>query len=417
MEAPASAHRTVIRYVGVQCPVWSRHSEDLRSAFRRGRETCAERRARGKLAGVSAGRCYRPNFPNALCGESEYNVEPLVYGQRIGAESPSPPAPDIKTMDLRRTQILSAALAVAICNSGVHRLFAETEGPLQYAAPEKVTMLKIKSLTESSGLAASRIESNRLWSHNDSGDGARLYAFDTSGKVLGVCDVNGAQARDWEDMASYTWNGQPYLLIADTGDNSRKRNEYKLYRIPERDPDKGPLQVDQTVTFKFETGPSDCESMAFDTELNQVILIDKGWSLSCRVFTLDWPEQATSKALIAKQVAVLSLAGVTGMDISPDGRRAIVTTYGPAYEYHRKAGETWKSAFARTGRQIDMPVRRQGEAICYAANGKDIFLTSEKRPTPLFRVAVVNESNSAQRAKNAKDKKTSVVPIAAQPSK
>ena len=215
--------------------------------------------------------------------------------------------------------------------------------------------------------------------------------MDISGATAGVCDVNGADAIDWEDMASYSKEGKPYLLVADTGDNGRRRKKYQLYRIPERHPDQAPLAVDQTVHFKFDKGPCDCEAIAYDATLDQVILIDKGWSLRCRVFTLDWPVKATKKTQLAKQVAVLKIAGITGMDISPDGRRAIVLTYGPAYEFVRDADETWKRAFARPGREIRMPVRRQGEAICYGADGKMLFVTSEKLPTPLFRLAVVDE--------------------------
>jgi len=77
------------------------------------------------------------------------------------------------------------------------------------------------------------------------------------------------------------------------------------------------------------------------------------------------------------------------MDISPDGRRAIVLTYADALEFVRRDGETWRQAFARRPRTIVMPRRRQGEAICYGPDGRTLYLTSEHTPTPLLEVPVI----------------------------
>lgn len=270
----------------------------------------------------------------------------------------------------------------------------ETETAIDYGEPEIVAKLNIPALTESSGLAVSRIDANLLWTHNDSGDGPRLFAVATDGTTKGTCNVVNAKARDWEDMASFLKDGQPFLLVADTGDNSRKRKDYVLYRIPEQLPTSGALTVDQRVVFRFDEGPCDCEAIAFDATLDQVLLIDKGWSLSCRVFSLDWPSATNSEPEIAKHIATLPIAGITGMDVSPDGHRAIVLTYGPAYEFLRTEEETWAEAFSREGRKIRMPVRRQGESICYGADGRMIYLTSEKHPSPLYRVAVADPATA-----------------------
>ncbi len=58
-------------------------------------------------------------------------------------------------------------------------------------------------------------------------------------------------------------------------------------------------------------------------------------------------------------------------------------TYGNAYEYCRSAGEDWGTAFSRRGRMLAMPRREQGESVCYGRDGKTLYLTSEKTPTPL----------------------------------
>ena len=63
-------------------------------------------------------------------------------------------------------------------------------------------------------------------------------------------------------------------------------------------------------------------------------------------------------------------------------------TYAHAYEYERKTDEDWTTAFARDGREVQLPPRKQSEAICFGANGKTLYCTSEACPAPLFCVEV-----------------------------
>ena len=54
---------------------------------------------------------------------------------------------------------------------------------------------------ESSGVAVSRAHRGVLWTHNDSGDDAYVYATDLAGTDRGVVRIRGARAVDWEDIA------------------------------------------------------------------------------------------------------------------------------------------------------------------------------------------------------------------------
>ena len=81
----------------------------------------------------------------------------------------------------------------------------------------------------------------------------------------------------------------------------------------------------------------------------------------------------------AKRIGQSWINMVTGADLSPDGRRLIISTYGPSYELTRTGDETWADVFKKQPRRIDMPRRRQGESICYDTDGESLLLTSEKR--------------------------------------
>ena len=103
------------------------------------------------------------------------------------------------------------------------------------------------------------------------------------------------------------------------------------------------------------------------------------------------PLGTVGRQFVAKRIASLEIPSVTAMDVSPDGRRAIVGTYGNAYEYVRRTGEGWAEAFSRPPREIIVPGRTQGESICYGTDGKTLYLTSENLPTPLFEVPVLEK--------------------------
>ncbi len=264
-------------------------------------------------------------------------------------------------------------------------------GPSAYQAAELLGNLSSPDIFESSGLAISRVRPDRLWTHNDSGTGPRLFALDLTGHVVAKCNVDGARAIDWEDMASFVLDDRPFLLIGDFGDNRRGRSHYQLYLIPEPIDPATELKVERELEFRFDADSYDCESVAFDPTTNEFVLVAKTWKPFCAVFSFPLPPPEDKSLQIAKQVASLPLAGITGMDISPDGTRAILVSYTNAYEFGRRPDQSWGQAFAQQPTVRPMPKRRQGEAICYGQDGKTLFLTSEHRPCPLFRLAPAAE--------------------------
>lgn len=264
---------------------------------------------------------------------------------------------------------------------------------IQYGAPQQIATLANQKINESSGLAASRIEPGLFWTHNDSGDSARVFAFDAAGRDRGEFELPGTKAIDWEDMASVTIDGKPYLILADVGDNARRRESCVLHVIAEpANPGRSnnsqpPNRPPRVIHFQYQDGPRDCEAMAVDPAGEQVFLVTKALALRCPVYQLDWPARESADVLVARRIGSVKLPLVTAMDISADGRRAIMLTYGDAYEFQRRDRESWADALARPPRLIAMPRRNQGESICYGQDSRTLYLTSERTPTPLWRVA------------------------------
>lgn len=255
----------------------------------------------------------------------------------------------------------------------------------RYAEPVKLCDLQNKDVNESSGLAASRLAPGRYWTHNDSGDKARLFCFDLQGRHLGTCKLKRIKSIDWEDMCSFVLDDRPRLVVADTGDNLGRRRVYLLHIFDEpKNPSKDVKDV-RTVKLNYPTGAVDCEAVGFDPVLREFIFVEKRFALSCRVFRAGYPKPDADR-IQAELLGRIRIPVVTAMDISPDGARAMVMTIGQAFEFTRGPDESWAEAFRAKPTKVTMPPRRQGEAICYDSDGRDLLLTSEQTPAPLFKV-------------------------------
>ena len=146
-------------------------------------------------------------------------------------------------------------------------------GPNVWPSNAELATIKNNSVTESSGLVASRTLPGAYWTHNDSGDGPFIYAFNTRGESLAVFRVTGANARDWEDIAAGPGpqRNRSYLYIGDIGDNSAKRSEIVVYRIPEPDLKSAnrnsaksrPLATEnaEAIRLKYPDGKHDAETL------------------------------------------------------------------------------------------------------------------------------------------------------------
>lgn len=296
-----------------------------------------------------------------------------------------------------RWTAVAAAAALAAC---ALKAQSPDGAPLgrSYGAGRRIASLADPLIDESSGLACGRRNVGAFWTHNDSGDATRIFAFGRKGEALATYVIAEAVAIDWEDMASFSLGGRHYLVIADTGDNARVRPRVTLYFIEEPALDlskrgvAGRAEIVQAITFTFADGPQDCESVAVDAAGRCVYLVSKRGKRT--VYELPLPAAASGKPLgnwppkaqVAKPVATLAIGETTAMDLSPDGLRAVVLTYRDAYEYARRPREPWPTAFRRKPRRISLPRRRQGESICYGPDGWTLYLTSEKAPAPLFEV-------------------------------
>lgn len=272
-------------------------------------------------------------------------------------------------------------------------------GRIAYGPGRTVCLLEDERIDESSGIASSLSYPDCFWTHNDSGGGANLFLIRRDGTTAGVLALADTMNYDFEDICSARVDGKSYVIVGDVGNNGRAAAIQMLHviREPEWDlshsNDETAVPVAQTIYYSYEDDHRDCEAFAFDPESQTFLFVTREKQRPCFVYSLPWPPANPNKAFSAKRIASLNLPPVTAMDIAWDGRRAVVLTYGNAYEFVRGKDETWSAAFQQEPREIVVPERIQGESICYGRDGKTLYLTSERRPTPLIEIPVIDRSS------------------------
>lgn len=306
---------------------------------------------------------------------------------------------------LRCAVALLAAGLFAGCSSLPQRSAA-------YLAPVTIGTVTSPDLSELSGLAASRRTPGLYWAHNDSGDTARIFALASDGTLRGEVRVTNAVARDWEDIAAFTLDGQDWLLIADTGDNRSERTDLTLYLLPEPAAadlsPAHPLEVAATaiLPMAFPEGPRDCEGVTVSPATREILLLSKRTEPPV-LYTLPLvltPSAAPRPRATAQRVTPLAdiippsaaeraipgrlgefRSQVTGFDLSTDDCAAAVLTYGNIWVYAREPGETWTATFTRAPARVPVQALPQAEAVCFPLGSHDLIVSTEAPHPPLQR--------------------------------
>ncbi|NEB82191.1 WD40 repeat domain-containing protein [Streptomyces sp. SID14478] len=228
--------------------------------------------------------------------------------------------------------------------------------------------IKDPRITESSGLAASRAHPGVYWTHNDSDDGAYLYAIDgRTGKTVATLTLTGIGAPRDVEAISIGPDGDIY--VGDIGDNlGGKWDHVWIYKLPE------PKELrDQTVratqyVVKYADGPRNAESMMVHPKTGRVYIVEKGEDGGG---LYEGPDPLDSSATnVFKRVADIDL-WATDAAFSPDGKQLAVRGYLGGIAY------SWNNGKPKRQGQLSVPMQPQGESVTYTLDGKTLLYGSE----------------------------------------
>lgn len=263
---------------------------------------------------------------------------------------------------------------------------------------------------EISGMARARRPENAgyLWVMVG-GSAVRITPILASNASAGSARTTGSILTDVEDMASATVNGNHYLFMSDTGDNSSARATIRMVRInePVISGNSGALSTEEyiVVTMEFPAGnvPShkDTECILIDPSNGDAYFVTKRIS-PVKLYRLPFAASYTGTQTLeymgdltsdtAFNTISLVESGnngyVVGGCIRDDGEEIILRSYNTLWRFARSSGQTILQALQQPptpilgyvggGKNQPHPgAEPQGESVCYSPNGDRIYTASE----------------------------------------
>ncbi len=261
-----------------------------------------------------------------------------------------------------------------------------TSGPFVAAptSPEEVCRVNDPRLTEVSGLAASTQHPGILWTHNDSGDSAQIFALDAvTCAVRAVVRLQGVNARDTEAIAvGQDADGVPTLWFADIGDNAATQPSVKLIRLPEptRIKDQS-VKVSATITVKYADEPYNAEGLLVEpTRAGRIWIVTKRQATSGAYYELPESSWGASKTVTVRPIGSVP-ALTTDATFAPDGSRYAIRTYfGGTQLLGAPPGSD--------AEPLDIGFLAQSEALTYSYDSRLLYTMSEGENSPLVKVPV-----------------------------
>ena len=250
-------------------------------------------------------------------------------------------------------------------------------------------------LVETSGVAASIRNPGLVWTHNDQGHGAFLYAIDGDGQLRARIELN-QRNRDWEDIARGHCSLGACLYVADTGDNDERRNSISIYRLAEPEAE-GSMRADaERFRMVLPDGPRDIEAM-YVLPTEQIFFVTKGRNHPVTIYRYPSPLRSEETVTLVEvqrlttgPVAVPRM--VTGASATLDGSTVVIRTYESLSFYDVTEGGRLLESY---GGRVNLRTLResQGEGVGIGTEGA-VYLTSEaragSRPSLTFLKCVLN---------------------------
>ncbi|MPM43498.1 hypothetical protein SDC9_90173 [bioreactor metagenome] len=254
-------------------------------------------------------------------------------------------------------------------------IFLLTATSIRAQIADPVLMCQLPSvLNESSGVETSN--ANSVWTHNDSGDSARIFNIDTTGNILRIVFFIVDTAFDCEESTRDA-NGNYYL--GDFGNNLNNRTNLRIYKIPNPDTLSVDTIIPQIIFFRYPDQtlfPPDSALWNFDCEAmfhfqNSLYLFSKnrGTSTYSRMYRL--PDQPGD--YVAELVDSFNTGTwITSGDINPAGNMMILLSESRIWLF---TGFTGTDFFGGNAQMIQM-YTTQKEAVVFASDST-VYITDE----------------------------------------
>lgn len=227
------------------------------------------------------------------------------------------------------------------------------------------------NLEENSGIVTLR--DSTIWLIEDNGNKDDIYKVDFKGNILKSFEVKNAKNNDWEDLAK---DQDDNVYIADIGNNNNYRKDLVVYKIPNPETEPGDKIDAEKIEFYYpeqKEFPPNKSQRFYDAEAllhygNSLYIATKNRSnpFTGQVFIYKIPD--VKGKYEAKLIGTLQICKdwktcqITGMDISPDGKKIVLLSYGKIFVLSNFSKDDFSKASIQ---EIDLGNRNQLESICF----------------------------------------------------
>lgn len=250
-------------------------------------------------------------------------------------------------------------------------------------AMQKLSSCRLNTtrIDEASGLAHSLINPDILYTHNDSGGEASVFAINTEGQLVAEIQIPLLSNRDWEDIATALdpENGKSYIYIGEIGDNNARYPSVAVHRIPEPAITGADSIIvsaaAQSYQIEYADGARDAEALFVEPDSGDIYILSKREE-RVGIYLVSYP-QSSSEINIAKRLGEMDMGWVTAADISPDSKYILVKNYHSIRRFKKGKRRSVYKALNRRGKSMQYQLEPQGEGICFDAKAKGYHTLSE----------------------------------------
>lgn len=263
-----------------------------------------------------------------------------------------------------------------------------------FTDPMEVGVVQKSPLKESSGVAASRVHSGVLYTHNDGATQPTLVAIDTAAHYLGTFKLPDFPSGDFEDIAVGPGPDPQlsYVYLGDIGDNRVNRADIVVYQIAE--PWVDLRWADQPASVDLDSGhafhlqypdePHDSEALLVDPLRRELFVITKEPGVA-KVYKISIDQMNPGDINLLEWVLDVPFHMASAGDISPDGTQILLRNEDYGQWWSRPM--EWSIEEALMGEPSSVPLVRRpiepnGEAIGFSQDGNGYYTLSDDSDPP-----------------------------------
>ncbi|EPR73826.1 hypothetical protein ADIWIN_1186 [Winogradskyella psychrotolerans RS-3] len=239
---------------------------------------------------------------------------------------------------------------------------------------QSIGQLKIESriVNELTEVSAAEIgkDSDILWVIQDAGNSNNLIGLDKNGNIVRNIRITNAKNKDWEDL---TCDSQGNIYIGDFGNNKKKRETFKIYKVNYDDLNLNSVTA-EIIEFSLpkNKNPEDFESFfiynnsfyIFSKENKNFIVLKVNNSIGKHVAELHTEYNLSGKN-----------NKITSADISDNGKTVILLNHDKLWEITNFETDDIFSG-AITEHKFDHDSQKEG--ICFKTDST-IIITDERK--------------------------------------